>query len=297
MRYRECSSRNLSPDYLTDNAFTDGAKEDDPVPTVLDASVPPNKSDLTSFLVAQDEVKGNGFLALGWIRANSLGTANFDFELNQSGDLTSHGVTPIRTHGDVLIGFDFESSGNVVVLTLREWDADQQRWGEPRSLNIESSGFAAINDPLLFDTIANGEPNSPSGGILPDQTFGEAIINLTQVFGDECRTFVSAFVKGRSSTPFTAVLKGFIAPFPVGIDTCRTIDVLNEATADASNPGQDPVSGSATVVLSNDPINTGDVDGDGIPNYTDPDDDNDGVKDENDAFPNDPTETMDSDGG
>ena len=39
----------LAPDYLTDNAFTDGAKEDHAVPTVLDASVPPNKSDLTNW--------------------------------------------------------------------------------------------------------------------------------------------------------------------------------------------------------------------------------------------------------
>ena len=119
----------LLPDYTTDNAFTDGAKEDDPVPTVLDASVPPNKSDLTNFLIAQDEVDGNAFLALGWIRTDSLGTSNFDFELNQLETKSANGVTPIRTDGDVLIGFDFESSGNVVMLTLREWDGDAMRVG------------------------------------------------------------------------------------------------------------------------------------------------------------------------
>jgi hypothetical protein len=62
----------LSPDYLIDDAFTEGAKENDEVPAVLDQSVPPNKSDLTNFLIAQDEVDGNGFLALGWIRTDSL---------------------------------------------------------------------------------------------------------------------------------------------------------------------------------------------------------------------------------
>ena len=194
----------LSPDYLTDDAFTDGAKEDDPVPTVLDHSIPPNKSDLTNFLIAQDEVDGIGFLALGWIRTDSLGTANFDFELNQSQILSANGVTPIRTDGDVLISFDFESSGNVVLLTLREWDGPAVKWGDPRSLNIEGSGFAAVNDPLLFGTIPNGEPNPLHGGLLPDQSFGEALINLTQTFEGNCKTFLSAFVKGRSSTPFTA---------------------------------------------------------------------------------------------
>ena len=35
-----------------------------------------------------------------------------------------------------------------------------------------------------------------------------------------------------------------------------------------------------------------DTDGDGIPDATDPDDDNDGVRDQNDAFPRDPNETL-----
>jgi uncharacterized repeat protein (TIGR01451 family) len=287
----------LSPDYFADNAFSEGAKEKDPVPVVLDTTVPPNKSDLTHFLIARDEVDGNGFLALGWIRSNSLGTANFDFELNQLDTKTSNGVTPVRTTGDVLFSFDFESSGNVVTLKLREWDGDAERWGQPRTLNIEGTGFAAINDPELFDTQPGGELNPFTGQLMPDQSFGEAVINLTQTFGgSDCRQFVSAFVKGRSSTPFTAALKDFIMPVPVFIDTCRTIDVLNEATVDATNPGQDPISDSATVLLSNDPLYAGDPDEDGIPNHLDPDDDNDGFPDEIDAFPFDPGEWVDTDG-
>jgi uncharacterized repeat protein (TIGR01451 family) len=287
----------LSPDYLIDDAFTEGAKESDPVPTVLDASVPPNKSDLTNLLIAQDEVDGSGFLALAWIRANSLGTANFDFELNQLRDLTANGVTPVRSTGDVLISFDFESSGNVVTLNLREWNGATERWGQLRTLNIEGAGFAAINDPLRFGTRPGAEINPFTGQPMPDQSFGEALINLTKTFqGSTCRKFVSAFVKGRSSTPFTAALKDFIAPLPVVISTCRTIDMLNEATADATNPGQDPVSDAATVRLSNDPIYAGDPDGDGILNYLDPDDDNDGFEDEIDAFPFDASEWLYTDG-
>ncbi|MEM9464182.1 MAG: hypothetical protein AAGA90_02360 [Actinomycetota bacterium] len=41
---------------------------------------------------------------------------------------------------------------------------------------------------------------------------------------------------------------------------------------------------------------TGDFDGDGIPDNVDPDDDNDGVDDVNDAFPYDPNESADTDG-
>ncbi|MHC4218646.1 MAG: hypothetical protein ACYSU7_09355, partial [Planctomycetota bacterium] len=287
----------LSPDYLVDNSFSEGAKESDTDPAVLDTSVPPNKSDLTNFLIAQEEVDGNGFLALGWIRANSLGTANFDFELNQLDTKTSNGVTTVRTTGDVLFSFDFESSGNVVTLSLREWDGDRTRWGQPRTLNIEGTGFAAINDPELFGTQPGGELNPFTGLLMPDQSFGEAVINLTQTFdGSDCRKFVSAYLKGRSSTPFTAALKDFVMPVPALVNTCRTIDVLNEATADATNPGQDPVSDSATVLLSNDPFYAGDPDGDGSQNYLDPDDDNDGFPDEVDAFPFDPSEWADTDG-
>jgi len=286
----------LSPDYLEDNAFTEGAKEADPVPVVLDASVPPNKSDLTNFLIAQDEVDGNGFLALGWIRSNSLGTANFDFELNQLDSKTENGVTPTRSTGDVLFSFDFESSGNVVTLRLREWDGETERWGQPRTLNIEGTGFAAINDPDLFGTEPGAEINPFTGATMADQSFGEAVINLTQTFdGSDCRKFVSAYVKGRSSTPFTAALKDFIMPFPALINTCRSIDVVNEATADATNPGQDPVSDSASVLLSNDPDYVGDPDGDGSLNYLDPDDDNDGYVDEIDVFPFDPVDWADAD--
>ncbi|NIV47345.1 MAG: hypothetical protein GWN46_11310, partial [Gammaproteobacteria bacterium] len=78
------------------------------------------------------------------IRADSLGTSNFDFELNQSFELSANGRTPVRMTGDVLISFDFESSGNVVLLTLREWDGEAMRWTNPRSLNIEGTGFAAV---------------------------------------------------------------------------------------------------------------------------------------------------------
>jgi YD repeat-containing protein len=42
-------------------------------------------------------------------------------------------------------------------------------------------------------------------------------------------------------------------------------------------------------------IGVTDSDGDGLPDATDPDDDNDGVPDADDAFPRDPTESLDTD--
>jgi uncharacterized repeat protein (TIGR01451 family) len=270
------------PYYLIDGSFGEGAKEDDPEPAIVDGSVPPNKSDLTNFLVAQDIVDDNVFLVLGWLRANSLGTSNFDFELNQSPDLSGNGVTPARIEGDILLSFDFASGGGNVVLSLREWNEAATSWGPARDLNSEGTAFGAVNDPASFGTTPNGETNTVSGGTLIDQTFGEAIVNLSQTFTTDCRHFVSGYVKGRSSSSFTSALKDLIAPIPVEVTTCHSAELPNTASADASNPGQEPVSDTGLISVTNHPGLTSDTDGDGVNNYYDPDDDNDGVADPGD---------------
>jgi len=171
------------------------------------------------------------------------------------------------------------------VLSMREWDGDATLWGPPRQLSLEGLAYGAVNDPEIFGTVPGGEINVYTGEAMLDQTFGEAIFNLTQIFSADCRVFTSGFVKGRTSTPFTAVLKDFIAPVPVEIDTCRTVDLPNEASADASNPGQEPVADSGLVSVSNDPVLAEDTDGDGLRNFSDLDDDSDGVLDVVDNCP------------
>src|SRR5262249_29729536 len=102
-----------------DNSFGQGTKENTAVPSVVDGSIPNNKSDLSHFYVGS-EVGSNGdiFMYLGWERINTLGTANIDFEFNQSPTISANGVTPVRTAGDMLISFDFANGGNTVNLTL-----------------------------------------------------------------------------------------------------------------------------------------------------------------------------------
>jgi len=236
-----------------DDSFGKGAKEDHPAPSVVDSSVPPNKSDLTNFIAVTDKVvQGNVLLAVGWLRVNELGTASFDFELNQSTTPSANGVTPVRSVGDWLIGFDFSAGGDNVSLTLREWDGSV--WGGPTTLN-EDVAIGAVNDPFTFGTDPNNEDNFVNGGTLLDNTFGEALINLTQAFpGGGCRNFASAYVKGRSSDSFTSALKDFIAPVPVDIDTCQTEALPNTAYADAANPGGTyTVNDSGTIDVSNKP--------------------------------------------
>ena len=88
------------PQGQEDDSFS--GKEDDPVPEIVTGSIPKNKSDLLRFYVASEKVDvgtdvDNVFLYLGWVRSNTLGSANMDFEFSQSGTLSANGVTPQRT--------------------------------------------------------------------------------------------------------------------------------------------------------------------------------------------------------
>jgi len=67
-----------------DESFGQGTKEDTPVPSVVDGSIPPNKSDLKFFGVYQEGTTATGFLNLYWSRVQEpAGTTNMDFELNK----------------------------------------------------------------------------------------------------------------------------------------------------------------------------------------------------------------------
>jgi hypothetical protein len=218
----------------TDNSFGGGTKEDDPAVTVGFGSIPPMKSDLTRFYVASEFASNSNFLYLAWERSNVLGSANMDFELNQKEqpDLTTEGAkTLVRTAGDVLITFDFGGSGSPV-LGLLKWvtsGATSQCfsanslpcWGN--RVNLSAAGFAegAVNSTTVTDPIANVS--------LPAGTFGEAAINLTAagVFpAGTCEALGSAFLKSRASASFPAEVKDFVAPQPVNIANCGTINII-----------------------------------------------------------------------
>ena len=86
------------PTGQNDDSFGNGTKEDTEVPSVIDGSIPNNKSDLTRFYVANEKVSGKEFLYLAWERVQEpTGTTNMDFEFNQSSTLSANGVTPVRT--------------------------------------------------------------------------------------------------------------------------------------------------------------------------------------------------------
>src|SRR6266542_715295 len=218
----------------SDNSFGQGTKEDDANVTVVTGSIPPQKSDLTRFYVASEFASGSNFLYLAWERSNVLGSANMDFELNQKAqpNLTTTGPkTLVRTAGDILITFDFGGSG-APVLGLLKWvtsGATSQCfssnslpcWGN--RVDLSAAGFAegAVNSTTVTDPIANVS--------LLAGTFGEAAVNLTAagVFpAGTCEALGSAFLKSRASASFPAEVKDFVAPQPVNINNCGTINII-----------------------------------------------------------------------
>lgn len=224
------------PTGQTDDSFGNGTKEDTAVPSVIDGSIPNNKSDLTRFYTKLvTEANGKDYAYLAWERVQEpSGTTNMDFEFNTSTVLSANGVTPVRTAGDVLIKYDLSQGGSTPVLGYHTWmTAGNGRdvceasnsvpcWSKvlPLTGNFEGS----INTVAVVDPIQPGAPRN-----LSIRTFGEAAINLTDaniIPPGTCRGFSTAYLKSRSSDSFTAALKDFIAPQPLNFNKCGRIDVV-----------------------------------------------------------------------
>jgi hypothetical protein len=230
-----------------DNSFGQGTKEDDPNVTVVTGSIPPNKSDLTRFYEASETAgpSNHNFLYLGWERTNVLGSANFDFEINQltQPDLTTAGPKLLsRTAGDLLVTFDFDNGGGRPTVAILRWvtsGATSQCfasnslpcWGNRLQLDGTDSIAAVNNLGSVTDPIAPSGANYINP--VPALQFGETAIDLTaaNVFpSGTCTAFGSTFVRSRSSSSFTAEVKDFIAPIPVNISNCGAIKIIKHTS-------------------------------------------------------------------
>jgi hypothetical protein len=231
------------PSGTSDNSFGQGTKEDNAAVTVVSGSIPPNKSDLTRFYEASENISNNNFLYLAWERTNVLGSANMDFEINQAvtPNFTGTFTGPIviqRTAGDLLVTFDFTNGGGTPTLSLLKWVTAGSTsqcfasnslpcWGNHVTLNGSDSigavnNLDTVNDPIVI-------PPAPGNRPLSALTFGEAAINLTTagVFpSGTCEAFGSVFLKSRASASFTAEVKDFVAPVPVNISNCGSIKII-----------------------------------------------------------------------
>jgi uncharacterized repeat protein (TIGR01451 family) len=228
------------PTGRTDNSFGQGTKEDTPVPKLVSGSIPNNKSDLLRFYVAGERFGTTDFLYLAWSRVQEPnGTTNMDFELNQSNALSTNGVTPARTAGDILVRYDLSQGGVNPQLGFHRWittgssslcEASNSLPCWDKRKDLSTAVAAAINTGTVTEPIA--------GGSLSARTFGEARIDLpaSGIFpSGQCTVFGRAYLKSRSSDSFSSELKDFIAPIPINITNCAPVTLNNKAWASATN--------------------------------------------------------------
>jgi uncharacterized surface anchored protein len=215
-----------------DESFGQGAKENTAVPSVVDGGIPPNKSDLKFFGVYQEGGTSTGFLNLFWSRVQDpTGTTNMDFEFNQSTTISSNGVTPVRTAGDLLIIYDLSNGGTVPTLSKRTWTGSA--WGPATDLVGGTNATGSINTSEIDAADADGL------GTHSARTFGEAQLRLSAIFPDStvCTSFGYAYLKSRSSDSFTAALKDFVPPERVDISNCGSVKIVKTDDAGAALAG------------------------------------------------------------
>jgi len=224
-------AKNDLPSGSGDDSFGQGTAEDNPNPTIVSGSIPPNKSDLKAFGVYTEDVPNtqNDYLALFWSRVqNPSGTTNMDFELNKefcdgtAAHCANNGsaknpvyVTPKRSVGDKLITYDLSKGGTVPSISIRTWNGSA--WGPATVISGGASpdALGSINT----SSIPANQTGGASGGLttaLGSQdpfTFGETAISFQALFGSgACGSFGSAYLKSRSSDSFTSEIKDFVAP-------------------------------------------------------------------------------------
>ena len=249
-----------------DESFGEGTKEDTALPTVVDGSIPPNKSDLKAFGVYSEQgtvTTSNPtgkFLALFWTRVQDpSGTTNMDFELNQKScgsaptftNCAPNHITPLRTSGDKLITYDLSRGGTVATISIRTWNGSA--WGPATVISGGSSpnALGSVNTTQIPANQAGGATNglTTALGTLDARTFGEATISFSALFGNNtCGSFGSAYLKSRSSDSFTAALKDFVPPTQVSISNCAGLTTNATQSVTVGNPISDTatLSGVAT---------------------------------------------------
>ena len=226
-----------------DNSFGQGSKEDTAVPSVVSGSIPPNKSDLKAFGVYAEKTATKSFIHLFWSRVQDpSGTTNMDFELNKLSTLSSNGVTPVRSVGDLLITYDLSQGGTNPVLSLRTWNGSAWGAATPTATTIDSRNIPYATS--LIYRLARIEFTNGTLSIRQAEVIRQALKELIAL-GPAAVPAIRKFLLGFENVAFENLVGGNLLEYPTlrlalldvlgkigGSDAERVLHGQLEATAE-----------------------------------------------------------------
>ena len=218
-----------------DSEFVQGSKENKPDEWSIGSKVggvTPEKANIRDAWSVADPVGGNAFVYLGFAResAQGEGTVFLTFELNHDARLwtNSKGAQiPCRRTGDVLVSYEPQADNVEVVV---------QRWvtiGTDPTTSCATTGRLEDVGSLTPNVDVQGAINRVGidnfltgsyGATIPALRFGEAALNLSQIFQeafrDKCFSFGSIWMHSRSSTSDDSNMQDYVAPQAIAARSC-----------------------------------------------------------------------------
>src|SRR5215211_1456930 len=227
-----------------DSTFDTGSHENDPEHWDISTDpggVTPAKANFFNAWNYVDETSQDTFLYLAFDRQESGGNVFLAFELNQdtrSWINASGDAIQCRKEGDLIVSYEIQNDDKIDVV-IQTWDSTSEvtaadvAGGYTNGLGCSKTGAfidfqptgtvvqGAIN---AGTTIQNFLPRSPAAATLGEELFGEAAINLTDLFedviGNPCFSFGQISLHGRSSESDSASLQDLVGPVPLLVRNC-----------------------------------------------------------------------------
>lgn len=190
---------------------TNGTKIDDYPFVPVAGSPSPPKNDICQVYLAYVVESGDTILYMGVVRRGVTGTTAVALELNRINQAN-------RADGDLLVTFEFDGSGPVSDLTVRQWDGPNQEWD--------------------VQTLSGGNWDGTSW-----EHFGEVAVNLSDTSllpppttVDDCASFSSVLPYGFAGNDDNSNVGDWGGETPLDIPRCGEIQITKVATpsADAS---------------------------------------------------------------
>jgi hypothetical protein len=248
-----------------DSTFDTGSHENNPLGWDIetpDGGVTPGKANFFNSWSFVDE-QSDTFLYLAFDREVSGGNVFLAFELNQDTRLwtnASGDQIQCRTDGDIIVSYQIQNDDNIAVI-IQEWVSDSEvsaaeaAGGLTNGAGCSKTGGFLNHDlsPAVVQgaintgrTITNYLPRTPALATEGEELFGEAALNLTDIFAEisdnPCFSFGQISLHGRSSEADNAAMQDVVGPTPLLVRNCTASgtkyhDLNGDGDRDAGEPG------------------------------------------------------------